>query len=228
MAIQGIIPTAPGALANYDYTDVAAGVGYTNFFLGTTFANDVSGAHLLDNEFYSQQVYTGTTDFFLSGSVFLPINEVSFAVNFKLPRIIKGTAIANIPVGIYKTSADGDAFDSRIDITVHKISNGVGTEMGRASGATLRTPTSAQFDYAYNVDSLSIEIPFTHFKKGDDLILHVKQFGKGTDPSAPMDRTATYFIGHDPMGRATVSSQPRTFGTEPSIGTFKVPFKLDI
>lgn len=223
---QNMFPSRGEALANYDYTDIANGIGYTDYLLGTTFENGTSGAHLLTNAFYSQQVYTGKASLVLSGAIFRKGAEVSFATQFKLPRVIQGTAIANIPVGIYKTSSDGDTFFGRTDIDVFKRSGGAETLMAQVSGAQITTQSAAQFSYYYNVDSISVDIPFTHFKKNDELILVVKEWGKGTDPSAPENRTAAYFIGHDPKNRATVTSQPLTFGTEPSIGSFKVPFKL--
>jgi len=212
------------ALTSFDYVDISDGTGVEVFNLGTTNSNTVSGAVLRSDTFYSNTVTTGTIES-ASGAVFLKFNDVDFDVELNLPRNLKGTVLVNMPSGILES--DDDNFHSFIYAKLRKWDGTTEEDIVSASGSVLSKLTGGAGTYKYAMDAIIMDAPLTHFKKGETLRLTIEQWGKAHDPGLP-NKGATFFIGHDPQGRATTDRDVPTFGTDPSIATVQIPFKIDV
>ena len=225
-SIQKIIPTTqPGVIASYDFIDVTSGTGVVIFYAGTTGADAgsgfVSGGILATNAFYSQNVMT-TGQVAGQHNDFTLRHDVDFDVKFLLPQNIEGTAIVNIPLGS-QTNNDAGTAAGVVRALVRKWTGSAEINIASASGAILNK-TAGAGNYAYDMDCIPLTIPLTHFGAGDTLRLTIEHYYRQSDSSSDLD----WFFGHDPKGRATSSGEDNTFGTEPSILTFQVPFKLNL
>lgn len=208
------------ALANYDYTDIAEGTGVQIFYLGRSLSNGVSGAHLRVNKFYSYPVATGVN--FDASGAWLKTHEIDFDVQFNMPKIIKGTAIANISYGVRRVT--NHDYYTYLKTILKKVDGATVTTLATASGAILWKDTVG--DYAYGMSAINMDVAQTHFKKADKLRLTTEQWCWNGNPGAGIIFNSDFFIAHDPMNRASGSTY--IFGTEPSISQILVPFKIEI
>jgi len=219
----GTLKGGPAALASYDFVDLASGTGMVVYYLGNTFENGVSGAYLTKDPYYSNHVIIGKS-YAASGSVFEMINDFDFDLVFNLPQTIKGNVIVNIPVGINEIVEA--SFRQFLHVKLRKWDGTNEIEIADASGAILLKASGGVGTYGYSMDSIKLTTPLTHFKKGETLRVTLEQWGMADDPQLP-EKTGYFFIGNDPKGRATTDKETYTFGTEPSIATVQIPFKLD-
>lgn len=210
------------ALANYDYTDIAAGTGIEEFYAGIS-----SGANMLSNvKFYSDKVFTLALG--SGAATFVQAVSGAFNVTMNLPRIIGGLSVVNIPFGMWTTST-AHTFSFYTVAEVVRVSDGAATSLVSGAGRIQALPFTAA-DNKHGMNAIVLDIPRTKFKKGDVLRLNAQLWEAKTAGTA-----STYYVwmGHDPMNRASTDEElaqaaNRTFGTDPSILTFQVPFKLDI
>jgi hypothetical protein len=215
-------------IASYDYTDIAEGTGMQTFY-GFAINEGLSGAvsyALSEKLNYSTQLDATTTaatiTIHTSGATIVaeedPAN--SFDLDFDLtafnnPKVIKGTAIAQIPWGMYYTPSG--AMSGALIIQLAKVSGG--TETIFASGAVVRRINNS--GTLYSLSTLKIPISTEQkFKKGD--ILRMNAIGRVLDSGG----SAQIGIAHDPMDRSGSS----VYGSS-QIGTrvlkINVPFKID-
>jgi hypothetical protein len=138
-----------GAIASYNYTDIADGTGVTIFYLTQTKA----GSLLTTAAIPSEAVY----------------KRNSQSLNYDLapfnsPRTIKGTAYVSI--GIYQSTANG--LTSWI-CQIKKESGGVVTTCSSAITGTLPSGNGGHL-----MAITHIPLTQTHFKKGDILRLNIE------------------------------------------------------
>jgi len=223
--------TSAGAeqLVNYDYTDLAAGTGYETFYMGTCAYNLTSGGRLSNQKWYSDSIYSAKS-FDTSGSNYQKAQTLNFEVQFNMPRTIKGALISAIPVAIYEQAAGAEYRQYTFLTVTH--SGATATTLGSTSGASYY---SAGKNTNYIVDSHIIEVPQTHFKKGDYLKVQIDQWVRHTDPAGPL-KSGLFAVGHDPMNRGGSDkegviidfSSGAAFTGNTSTAFIQVPFKLDI
>ena len=224
--MRKLLSPATPQLVNYNYTDIAAGTGVTEFYGGRLGDNIITSYALSSSKFYSSKVMTDATAKTVASYALMA--NVDFDVKFNQPKIINGKAIVNIPLG-----AEGIAASSLNIYTVGKLYKWDGTTetlLGFASGAELITPGLADGDFITGMNAIEISLDNVHFKKDETLRLNVELWGfSGQVGSAQL------FIGHDPQNRptsgfeTTPAGNPQlTFGTAPSVLSVQIPFKLDI
>lgn len=148
--------TGEGALANYDYTDLAEGTGVVKLY---GFNVNVSGAIsfiLSKNDIYSYTVETVGND------------TVTFNLSaFNLPKTVKGTAFVR-----FSAIGPGSG-DICYVVTIQKTSKGVTTTLG----TSMQTPTLTVLAVRNLV--LQTTIPQTNFEVGDILSVKVEPVGTG-------------------------------------------------
>lgn len=213
---------AEKAIASYDYTDIAEGTGTVIYYLTKTAQDSVTSGALVSNTPYSQAVMTLTQQA-CPQNVYVLVHDEDFDLKFNLPKVIKGKCTINIAEG--QREENDDAYRSYIHAYLEKVSNGTATSLVDASGGTLIGQAGGAGTYTYNVDAIEVDIPKTHFKKGDMLRLTVKQWATCHNTSG---NNAQIFFGHDPKNRATTDMEAYTFGTAPSISQIHVPFVIDL
>lgn len=230
--IKKVLAGGGSELVNYDFFDIAAGTGVITFYLGQTSYNGASSAILSNQTFYSDKVATvfqtaaSPVSSQLSGSIWTKFQDLDFDVALNKPLNFKGTAIVNIPFGMYEGD-DTQPFHY-INARIRKWDGTTETEIAQASGSVYNKSTGGASTYGYGLSAIKIPMSSTyHFKKGETLRLTLEQYGKkGAIDNAHV--TVYYMLGHDPKNRATSPTEVYTFGTEPTIATLQIPIKLDI
>ena len=182
--------TSGGAVASYNWTDIADGTGYVTFYGGLINTDYV----LSPNAFYSDDVGTKVQS---NPQTATKLIEKDFDLTpFVIPKILDGYAFFNIPFGIDNTGGSSDTFDVYFVVRVIKYDGSTEDELVNSTGATLRAVVAGS-----NVADVAIvkaDIPKTLFKKGDLLRITVEMWGVHTNASSPY-----WYMGHDPKGRLT-------------------------
>ena len=142
---NNFIVSSEGAIASYNYTDIASGTGFVSYY-GAAVATDGGTSYILTTNPIHSSTATETNPTTIDG----------FSITFNKPQNIKGTLITDIPV-IF--SGLGNTL--YCTITVYKNSTQIGT-------AISDTRTGAA-SYSYKSFAVPITISQTHFKKGDTL-----------------------------------------------------------
>lgn len=220
----------PTALANYDYSDIASGVGYSIFYGANLADGTTSGAYVLtDNIIYSNKITTWESFDYIDG----PSNYKPFDINFdtssfNAPRIIAGDLIVSVPLGIGKAGADtGGACTANI--------SGAAILYDGTTETTIATFRSTDFTVAdtiqdYKVLSTKVPITATHFKPGEKIRIKIQVY-----TGVPASHTRLIGIGHDPqntpdpetlgVGATIYDGANTTYG--PTTMEVHVPFRID-
>lgn len=194
--------TPEGAIATYDFTEIAEGTGIVTF---NGFNTETSGAittyKLTNVAVASDDIQTITA----AGTV----KQVDFeTLPFKLPKIIDGTSILRFSGGIDTNGAANVYYVC----TLFKVSDATTTLV------TVTSPTLSigGAGTAAKNFCMPLVIPRTHFKPGDYLRLSI-----GITPSAQFGHLA-----HDPENRDGTVITPAS--TYPTRLEFLIPFRIDI
>ena len=201
---------SPASLISLDFVEAATGTGFVTYYAGEGLTNSLS-----NNVFFSNTVIT--TGGLVDQTSYTKELEMDFNVEFTIPQTIEGTAIVEVPVGLWTASATSD---SQWMYITARIKNSA-VEIATANSPIWATGAWGT-GYKYQMRTVHITVPKTRFKKGDTLRLTVEYWAKGNAATAK-----TTFIGHDPEGRATSDSEALTFGTEPSILKFQFPMRVE-
>ncbi len=202
-------------LANYDAVDLVAGTGIVSFWPGRT----QQGYRMSNKKFYSNTVSTaaiGHTN--ASSTVYTKLHDVDFDLDFNQSQTIKGKTIISIPFGI-KQNQGAVTSASFVNIIVKKVEGGSETELATASGGTITEGTQTNTEIL--MSTFEVDIGLTTFKRSDVLRLTVEQYERGTSGDVDV------YFGHDPKERPTSPQETVTFGSEPSIAEFQVPFRIN-
>lgn len=223
MAIEAVYRKyGEGALANYDYIDIADGLGYTAFH---GFTAQTSGAM---NYYLSNQVLeTGDA----SGSIlsenhgqrsWLLANAgsgagLSFSTSpFNLPRLVKGKAFVNF-------SLTAVTFYVPLKLTPYVGIYKNSTLLASTSGAYFNSSVGASKTY-----SIALNLPSTNIKRGDVLTLIVS--------GSALTNDVYVYLNHDPINRSLPTHTYTGGAVFPGIVSSEnptelnccIPFKVDI
>lgn len=192
------------AIASYDYTDLASGLGIDILYGTTTeaFDNTLSYALVTTSDAISA---SGTTTLAAAGKTTMDFDTSTF----KLPRTVDGTAHVSFGLGANSTIAHSAA-----QISVVDADNSATTISLLVSGAEITA--GALNSSITNLIPLSLDQ--TLIKKGEKLRLSVTLQQTSTGDSE---------IGHDTANNAQSIIIPATKGT-PTIMKLLMPFKIDI
>jgi hypothetical protein len=228
-------------LVNYDYFDVADGVGYQIYYG----AKGDNGEYIVTttNQIHSEELKTATETQSIATS-FTKYIDMDFDLTFNTPRNIKGDVLMSVPIGIAAESAVLQGFEFYcVGKVVHYDGS---TETTLATGTSRTISVSIETDgksYACINALLKANVStMQHFKVGEILRFTIEGWYKTTEGSAT---DASIGIGHDPTDRDdTINWTPHNAekftvlanegsggGTLTYMGSrmeFHVPFKLDI
>ena len=184
------------AIASYNFTDIAEGTGIVIFKLAT--ARDSSATLqkiLIESNIYSDSISTETAGS-SSGSATKTGNTDFDLTIFNLPKIIGGTAFVNIGWGCEGNSNNQGGTNAFLIVKIRKWDGSTETDLGEGKSSTIVGPESAG-SFTGITSALKIDIPKTHFKKGNNLRVTVEEWtllGGGSNPGS-------VHIGHDPQNR---------------------------
>jgi hypothetical protein len=194
---------AENVLANYDHSDIADGLGYVSYFLGTT------------------KNTAGTTSYNISktlaygGGIGVQSNTATFTFNtssFTTPRVLKGKVIFD---GAFSnTQVSSGTSNCFFKVKLQLVQGAVVTDLG--SEWTSDTITLTFAGTSGRVFSGVIDVTQTNIKIGDIIRAVLTLTGdKGTASHS------TCTVGTDPRGVAIS-------GLTTSVFTLNLPFKIDL
>lgn len=198
--------SAEGAIASYDYVDLAEGTGIVTVY---GFGSDASGAI---TQALDRNIIEPGTEQLLSG--WYPKRskidaEQFFSLSaFNLPKTVKGNCYITFT---WVTFVNSGTVVRQIRVKVYKNTTLLATE------ETTTHSTAATKTYTTN---LKIPISLTHFKKGD--VFKVSFIGIGSGDG-------NCYLMHDPENRDFTEAAPNiTAATNPTALKVYIPFRIDL
>lgn len=196
-----LMPSGKTPLANYDFFDIAAGVGYERFYAGafitSTETNYILTTQQIDGDIDSR--YTTITD---------TNTELNFDIVFLRPMVISGYAYINFT---YSTTGAASVYTI---FTLFRVRGGSETQIGTVTTNTKASPGASVYRRLAKMSLTNTKIAI-----GDSLRLEVKFYTAAPGISAT--------INYDPGSRQTTTET----GTGATIGTdltVDVGFKTEL
>jgi len=220
--MPNLLDTQATQIASYNYSDIARGTAVEVLYGGKWKDAETSGMILSNKLFYSDDIATGWAIHGGGGN-----RSVSFDMGFTNQRIIGGSAIFNIPVGVEQKATESGEIRISGMITLKKVSNG--TEEEIAVGSTgVFAETLSQNSMAGHIFNSIITIPNTKFRGGDTLRVTINLY---TTNAAPYPNS-NMGIGHDPVNRSDdgkndIDEQVIPDNTDTNL-IIQIPFKIDV
>ena len=220
---QPFTTTSP-AIVSFNFTDIASGTGYVNFF-----ASKDHSAFFLSEQILFSSVAATQASVDVSSTYAAKFDE-DFDVTFVIPRTIKGDVLASIPVSVDSAGAGSPSVFYRVTVTIIHFDGSTETQLAQSVTGDIRTdeavgafggPITLDKD---QVQTLKLAVAIKHFKANETLRINVKVETKGDDSNAG----ATVAIGHDPQGRLMPNDDGFKNLEVTSVMKFAVPFNIDI
>lgn len=211
---KGVTPP----IASYDFFDIAEGTGVVEFFGAEVETHGGADYVLTHSEIYAEGILT---DGVLPGTFAAAVFNQDFDISFNIPKIIKGTALFNIPVGIYQTNANAGEIYATIDIK--KVSGAVSSTLASVQSSTWTGEGGAGGTTQHYL-SFPATISKTKFKRYDTLRLTIKLYSRVTAGSG------RWAIWHDPKGRNDTLNATWTSVSNFMSGVLSayIPFVIDL
>lgn len=181
-------------IASYDYTDIAEGTGVVKFEGYQSETDSGINYGLTTSSIYSKYIESSFSSSIPASGTYLIYYDKDYDLTaFNTPKTLRGTAIIQQSLaGIY-TGGSGTPY-SKVNYLIRKWDGTTETEIASAYSDTLAVGGG----YAYQMNTVPITIPRTHFKTGEILRLSVNGYigmpGGG-------DTGGVFTIGHDPKNR---------------------------
>ncbi|MHA1353755.1 MAG: hypothetical protein ACTSR1_01085 [Candidatus Heimdallarchaeota archaeon] len=234
LSIRPVEPLfAPGKqLINYDYFDIANGVGYDVYYG----ARGTSGATLVTTvpTIYSEWLKSGIASGDIANS-FTKLVDEDFDITFNTPKNIKGDLIINVPVGVQNLENNEADVTFYVTVTAKHYDGTTETELGSGQSVYFHAMNMDWWKLQSHTALIKINLSeVQHFKKGEILRFTIEAWFKNTAPSEIFSAG----IAHDPANRNDrFISGAYTGGTnfaqiiedgQPTTLTFHVPFVIDV
>lgn len=205
--------SSAGAIATYDFIDIAQSTGIIVFYG----AVDQSSSGILTNaSTYSDKVVTTwvppihATNFSLS-------QDIDFDVVLNAPLNIRGIANVSIPACV-NTPAGNTAY-IYCHAYLRKWDGTTETDIVSASGAIINNTGSGTANHEF-MELIALDVPQTHFKKGETLRLTVEAYSHATAGGMVAS------IAHDPKNRTPVSPSGSFPSGSPTNLILNLPVKI--
>ena len=156
-------------LANYNFVDIASGTGYINFYAGNT--SDLK--LLTNNKFYSNAIYEIATGASLN---YVLVLDHDFDVLLNRPLDLKGFVIVNIPLVLYSQGVAARV-DLYATVILRKWDGANETDIVSNDSIEYEIINVARAPFYY-MSAIDLNIPLTHFKKGETLRLRINIYNK--------------------------------------------------
>lgn len=212
---QNFPPVQDAAIATYDYTDIAEGTGIVTYYG----AKNQSSYILTRDSLYTDDTNSSgdgvTSASTTSVQTMTKLFDHDYDLEFNFPKTVKGTAHCNITLGTYSTERrlikavwDVQKYDGTTE--THLISGASTVENYGSSGV------------AATIKLISLDVPETHFKKGETLRCTIELWGQAT-----AGVSGTFGYAHDPMNRNDGGSTQIVDDDTDTRLIFKIPFRID-
>lgn len=216
---QNFRQSSEAAIASFSFTEVVTGTGYITFY-----PIDLEDATLAltSNVMYGQTVSAAVLDWGGTGNV-EPVIDNDYDIEFDLPQIIDGKLFANIPMAMKGTT--GGEMTSSIKLQVRKWDGTTETDLASADGEEFAITLALNEEWFF-MNGFVIDVPRTHFKKGESLRFTIEYWSRSTAGGGRAD----IWYGRDPQGRNTTDEETPTWAAAtdvPSTSKVFVPFRID-
>tara|TARA_Y100000310_G_C20587970_1_gene766449 strand:+ start:664 stop:1347 length:684 start_codon:yes stop_codon:yes gene_type:complete len=218
--------SAEGAIASYDFVDIAEGTGIV-VFNGFTQNNSGALAYALTrNSPHSNEV---NTNFSADDAAYTKRIDADFDVVFNRPERVKGKMYVTLTLGAGEETTANRRCDMFFVARLRKVSGGIETEVAIGQSEKLTgwgSDASAAVDYK----TLSIEVDIAtmeRYRKDDTLRVTIEVWAKISNGNAVV------YLLHDPKDRTDDDSAPvggsqTTLLPATSIMSVFIPFILDL
>jgi len=217
MVLNFGLPQSQGRnIASYDWTDLAEGTGAVVYY-----GAKISGSYILRaNAIYSDQVATTSVQID-DETDFTQTHDIDFDLEFNLSKDISGKGIVMVPIG-RKVLTD-KSFEQFVVVRFRKVDatgeHELALEQSRTLGNNDFKITSLGIATSYV--TVAVDIPKTHFKKGENLRITVEHWGR----CLTGDGNSYQGFGHDPANRIDYQTNAIISGAN-SVLTAYVPYLI--
>lgn len=192
------LESGEGSISSYDYTDIANGLGYNNFYPGGT-VDSVGTDYML----FPITIESAAKECAAAGT----LTEFNFDTSaFNLQRVVKGTAFLSMNFIQNSTAAGSD-----VDVNLYKVDAAGTTETAISSLVEFSGAASTANQYFL----LDLPLTQTMIKKGEKLRLSIAV--------KPLNPVVTSYFGSDPTDAASANMAAGTTLTK-----LAVPFRIDL
>lgn len=209
MVLPTIYRKGSSATANYDFLDLATGVGYKTFYAGKF----MNGANTKTNILTTENLYS--TDLLSVGGS-NTASDLDFDIVFITPLTIGGNVNFHIPFALWVDKAG--AVDFTLYGKLYLVRGGVETQLG-STVSIIKSHSSA---WAWYIWAGTFAVPTTVLSSGDTLRFNIVVDAAGVD---------TYHaIYHDPANRTiqTIPTGTTAFTGLTSRTAVNIPIKIDL
>jgi hypothetical protein len=156
--------------ASYSYDDIAEGVGYVVYY-ATGFTGTGNTGAILRKEV--MPIGSGNSSTITTQGSYQKVFDDDKDLTFNTTRNVKGKLLVNLSW----SAGDGScaSWDAYFVVKFRKVSGGVETDIANVQTSTLSGSTNQT---KYQSDQMYIEIPKTHFSKGDTLRITIEGWGQ--------------------------------------------------
>ncbi len=199
-------------IQSFDFTDVISGAAIEQFTLGTTKQDTTETFVLGTNDFYSDTVEHSVN---VGGAVTPAVKQFDhdYDILVNIPRVMKGTALVNIPHSISAGAATAETY---IIVKIRKYSAAaVETDIAQGQTSTI----TAAGGGTQKIQAVQIVVPRTNFAVGDTIRLTIEVWVENTSGAAE-----DIAYAHSPKNRDGTIITVAGMGT--TILTFQCPFEV--
>ena len=213
-----------GALANYNYVDIAAGTGIINFYIGKTVDKQVMSNFSFYSDTVSSPVYTTSVT-----TAAALVADLDFDVLINRPLSIEGTGIISLACKLTHGGAAGGSYQPYIIAKLRKWDGTTETEICENQGRTLYTASNSDVGWGnglvYDISTIDLTVPLTIFAPGETIRLTIEIWGY-----CNVTQPGTFRLGWDPLNRAksTDGTWDTSAKSSPSTSKAQIPTRVDI
>jgi len=221
MIPKKFLKSGEGAVASYNWTDIAEGTGLVQFYGG---ASGLEGDRIYimhQDPFYTTEKNGGSSK--SEATTSLLVDKTFSLEPFNSPRVLIGTAWVTFArtIGWQNNSGVVWEFWDVIDI-INVTTDEVLTTFTSEKFVTTGTGTGAQSKTEMRIHRFSIST--SSLKKGEALGVRIRVYGKIN--TGTWNKNA--YISYDPLNRDDGSFTPSTNEDIESVLRIKIPFKIDL
>lgn len=201
-------------LANYNFVDIASGTGFINFYAGTTV-----DLKLLSNfTYYSDVIAEPVANAPQHDAYATLLFDHDFDVLLNRPLDVAGLTVVNVPI-MCRNTANGAQGRAYATVKLRKWDGTTETEIATNDSRIVINTSNPNLP-AYYMLAIDLNVPITHFKKGEYLRLTIQLRGGGESAGG-----TNVSYAHDPKNRTTGWD---TTGAVPSQLIFACPVRLNL
>ncbi len=214
MVVPPTFTTAPPAIASYDYVDIADGTGVIVFQGATTKLVTTTSHFLTKSNIYSNDIESAGS---INSAALTKVLDVDFDTSIlNFSRIMRGTAIINIPMNISSSAT----YTGVLIVRISKWDGSTETLIATATSETIGPATGS----LSKVMAVHLTLPETPFKVGDAIRLGIEGWIQRTAGGV----AGTLTIAHDPQNRDGTKITPTGDATLTTKLVANIPFEINL